>query len=374
MDGFRVSMSAPEITTSGQGIEKDRKAKDDNGLFSALSLYAILRAMSNLTDVITRQQPVGSGFDASTTAAQVLAGLDLTGKTAIVTGGHSGLGFQTTRELAGAGVRVIVAARDAVTARAATQSLPGVIVETLDLADLDSVRAFATRILASGRHIDMLVNNAGIMACPEQRVGPGWEAQFAINHLGHFALTNHLWPALVGGARVISVSSAAHQLSPIRWDDVQFERDYDKWLAYGQAKTANVLFAVQLDRLGRGAGVRAFALHPGKILTPLQRHLTQDEMIGAGWIDASGAPADPTFKTPQQGAATAVWTATSPQLDGLGGVYCEDCDIARRSGNREGSAAGMSDHAVDVDQAARLWRHSAELTGIDAVPDTSTIA
>ena len=210
----------------------------------------------------SRQAPIGSGFRASTTSREVLAGCNLAGKLAIVTGGYSGLGLETTRALAGAGGKVVVAARRGAAARAAVGGIPGVEVDELDLADLDSVRAFAERFVASGRHADILINSAGIMACPETRIGPGWEAQFAINHLGHYALVNHLWPALAGGARVIAVSSGAHQNSPIRWDDVHFTRGYDKWRAYGQSKTANVLFAVHLDTLGRGAGVRSFALHP----------------------------------------------------------------------------------------------------------------
>ena len=187
------------------------------------------------------------------------------------------------------------------------------VLSGIDLSDLDSVRGFAERFLASGRQVDIVINSAGIMACPETRVGPGWEAQFATNHLGHYALVNLLWPAIVrGGARVVAVSSAGHGITGIRWDDVQFERGCDRWQAYGQAKTANVLFAKQLDALGRDAGVRAFAVHPGSILTPLQRHLAKEEMVGAGWIDEHGNPADPTFKTPGQGAATQVWAATSP--------------------------------------------------------------
>lgn len=259
---------------------------------------------------------------------------------------------------------MIVASRDPASAVNAIRGMRGTSVEQLDLSDLDSVRSFANHILAAGIHIDFLVNNAGIMACPEARVGPAWEAQFVTNHLGHFALTNLLWPSLKGGARVVSVSSAGHHLSAIRWDDVQFEQGYDKWLAYGQAKTANALFAVQLDRLGRPEGIRAFSLHPGKIFTPLQRHLTRKEMIGAGWLDESGAPADPTFKSPEQGAATAVWAATSPQLDGSGGLYCEDCDVARLAEENDGSMVGVRDYAVDPQEAQRLWRYSAKLTGI----------
>lgn len=315
---------------------------------------------------MSQQHPIGTGFGARTTATEVLAGLDLTGRTGIVTGGYSGIGLETTRALAAAGAHVVVPARRPDGARVALAGLDGVEVDELDLGDLDSVRGFAERFLATGRGVDLVIDSAGIMACPETRVGPGWEVQFATNHLGHFALVNRLWPALAGGdgARVVSVSSRGHHRSPIRWDDPQFEAGYDKWAAYGQAKTANVLFAVELDALGKDAGVRAFALHPGAILTPLQRHLRREEMVGNGWIDEDGNPADPTFKTPEQGAATQVLAATSPLLTGLGGLYLEDCDVA---GPASGDgAAGVKDYAVDPDQAARLWSLSAALTGVDA--------
>ncbi|MEU9335968.1 SDR family NAD(P)-dependent oxidoreductase [Streptomyces sp. NPDC048290] len=315
----------------------------------------------------TAQHKLGSGFGFRTTADEVLQGVDLTGRLAVVTGGYSGLGLETTRSLVRAGARVVVPARRPEAAREALAGLDGVEVDALDLGDLESVRGFAERFLASGRTIDLLIGNAGIMACPETRVGPGWEAQFATNHLGHFALVNRLWPAIEpGGARVVSVSSAGHQNSGIRWDDIDFRDDYDKWLAYGQAKTANVLFAVELDRLAQERGVRAFALHPGGILTPLQRHLATAEMVERGWIDEHGDPVDPdAFKTPQQGAATQVWAATSPQLDGRGGVYLEDCDIAEPAPG-EGGRAGVMAWATDPEQAARLWALSAERTGVDA--------
>ncbi|MDX6235834.1 MAG: hypothetical protein QOG10_649 [Kribbellaceae bacterium] len=312
----------------------------------------------------TPQHRIGSGFGARSTADDVLRGIDLSGKLAIVTGGYSGIGLETTRALTRAGAYVVVPARRPKTAAEALDGIDGVEVDELDLADLDSGRAFADRFLASGRGIDLVVNSAGIMACPETRVGPGWEAQFATNHLGHFALVNRLWPAIVvGGARVVSVSSAGHRRSDIRWDDLQFEQSYDKWQAYGQAKTANVLFAVQLDALGKDAGVRAFALHPGGIMTPLQRHLGKEEMVAAGWIDEDGTPLNPSFKTPEQGAATQVWAATSPQLDGMGGVFCEDCDIAEISVD---DAAGVRPYATDPESAARLWTLSAGLTGVNA--------
>jgi len=313
----------------------------------------------------TAQEKLGSGFGYRSTADDVLKGIDLTGKRALVTGGYSGLGLETTKALAKAGAEVVVPARRPEVAAEALSGISGVEVDTLDLADLESVRSFSDRFLASGRSLDLVIDNAAVMACPETRVGPGWEAQFATNHLGHFALVNRLWPAIAaaGGGRVVSVSSTGHRRSDIRWDDLQFEQGYEKWAAYGQAKTANVLFAVQLDALGKDSGIRAFALHPGGIITPLQRHLPREEMVAAGWIDEKTGAVNELFKTPEQGAATQVWAATSPQLDGLGGVFCEDCDIAEVS---DGDAPGVRPYAVDPDSAARLWTVSAELTGVNA--------
>ncbi|SEO32721.1 SDR family NAD(P)-dependent oxidoreductase [Actinacidiphila rubida] len=316
----------------------------------------------------TPQKPIGSGFGAQTTADEVLTGIDLTGTLAVVTGGYSGLGLETTRALARAGAHVVVPARRPETAREAVAGIDGVEVDELDLGDLASVEAFADRFLASGRDIRFMIDNAGVMACPESRVGPGWERQFGTNHLGHFALVNRLWPAIErGGGRVVSVSSSGHQISGIRWDDPQFTQgDYDKWVAYGQSKTANVLFAVQLDALARDRGVRAFALHPGGILTPLQRHLEKSEMVDRGWIDEDGKPLNPAgFKTPEQGAATQTWAATSPQLDGMGGVFLEDCEIASPAA-ANGTRGGVKDYAIDPAQAERLWALSAELTGVNA--------
>lgn len=316
----------------------------------------------------TPQEPIASGFGADTTADEVLAGIDLTGKTALVTGGYSGIGLETTRALAKAGAHVIVPARRPEVAAAALAGIDGTEVGTLDLGDLASVEAFAQGFVATGRTLDVVIDSAGIMACPETRVGPGWEAQLATNHLGHFALVNRLWPAIEpGGARVVSVSSAGHLRSGIRWDDIDFTSgDYDKWIAYGQAKTANVLFAVQLDALGKDAGVRAFALHPGGILTPLQRHVPLDERIAMGWVNPDGSALEPSpFKSPQAGAATQVWAATSPRLDGMGGLYLADCEVQSRYVDG-GSRNGVADHAKDPEQAARLWALSAERTGVDA--------
>lgn len=314
----------------------------------------------------TQQEKIGSGFGARSTAREVLAGIDLTGRLALVTGGYSGLGLETTRALTGAGAHVVVPARRPAPAREALAGIDGVEVDELDLGDLASVAAFADRFLASGRPLDMVINSAGVMACPETRVGPGWEAQFATNHLGHFALVNRLWPALRDGSRVVSVSSRGHHLSGMRWDDVQWTRGYDKWQAYGQAKTANALFALHLDTLGQDAGIRAFSLHPGGILTPLQRHLPLAEQVALGWVDENGVERpERGFKTPEQGAATQVWAATSPQLAGLGGVYLEDCDVAVPATEGD-TTRGVREYATDPEQAARLWTLSASLTGVDA--------
>lgn len=322
---------------------------------------------------LTQQQaPIDSGFGATSTATDVLAGIDLSGRLALVTGGYSGLGLEATRALAAAGARVVVPARRPETARENLAGVDGVDLDELDLADLDSVAAFAGRRLDEGTPIDMLIDNAGVMACPLERVGPGWERQFATNHLGHFALVNRLVPALADDARVVSVSSRGHHFSDIDLDDVHYERrEYDKWRAYGQAKTANVLFAVGLA----ARGVRAFSLHPGGIMTPLQRHLPREEMLALGWITESGepGPAASSFKTPEQGAATETWAATSPRLAELNGLYLEDCEVAvpvdtsAGPDSRGGYGSGVMPYAIDADAAERLWAYSVEATGVDGL-------
>ncbi|WP_435644455.1 SDR family NAD(P)-dependent oxidoreductase [Streptomyces sp. H49] len=319
----------------------------------------------------TEQRPIDSPFSALSTAEDVMAGLDLSGTTAVVTGGYSGLGLETTRSLAAAGARVVVPARRPDLARAALADVAGCEVVPMDLADPGSVRAAATRIGDSLDRLDLLMAVAGVMATPERRVGPGWEGQLAVNHLGHFLLVCELHPLLAaaGGARVVVNSSAGHTLTGIRWHDPHFRTGYDKWLAYGQAKTANSLFAVHLDALGRADGVRAFALHPGKIITGLQREMTLREQMDRGWVDADGKVIGAGFKTPSQGAATGLWAATSSLLDGRGGLYLEDCDIAAVSAaDRPMDDGGVRAYAIDPDAAARLWDLSLTATGARPVP------
>ncbi len=312
------------------------------------------------------QTPLNSGFGFHSTARGVLAGIDLAGKLAIVTGGHSGLGLETTTALTGAGAQVLVLARNPAAAREALAGVSRVEIGQLDLADQASVRACAERFAASGRKADIVICNAAVMANPETRVGQGWESQFGTNHLGHYALVNLLWPAIARGARIVSLSSRGHHFSPMRWDDVQFRTGYDKWLAYGQSKTAIALFAKQLDTLGQAHGVRSFAVHPGSIYTPLQRHMSMEEMTALGWLNEKGEVIDPNFKTPEQGAATTVWAATSPQLEGKGGLYCENCDVAVRDNTPLPTEFGVRGYAIDPAQAERLWKLSAEMTGINA--------
>lgn len=308
----------------------------------------------------TLQHPLPSPFTAASTAADVMIGIDLTGRAAVVTGGYSGIGIITARALAEAGARVIVPARDTKRAQTALNGLRGVEIETMDLINPASVEAFGERMREQGAPVHMLINSAGVMASPLSRDASGHESQFATNHLGHFRLTRALWPLLTAqGARVVAVSSRGHQIAGVDFEDIDFQhRPYDKWVAYGQSKTANALFAVALDRRGRGDGIRAFSLHPGQILTDLARHLSDEEIAGFDALDADGRPKiDPSrgMKTPEQGAATSLWCATSPLLDGLGGVYCEDSDIAVAAEAGARMTKGVVPWATDAEAAERLW-------------------
>ncbi|MDX7998517.1 SDR family NAD(P)-dependent oxidoreductase [Xenorhabdus sp. Reich] len=312
------------------------------------------------------QKPINSGFNSLSSASDVLEDLDLQGKTALITGGHSGLGFEATKALSKAGVHVVVGARNVESASKALSELSNVTIFQLDLSDISSIRDFASFVTTCSYNFDFVICNAGIMACPERRVGLGWESQFATNHIGHYVLVNLIWNNIRSGGRVVCVSSAGHHNSPIRWDDIHFTNGYDKWIAYGQSKTANILFALQLDIYGQRRDVRAFSLHPGKIFTPLQRHLTNEEMTNEGWMDKNGNPIDLTFKSPAQGAATGVWAATSPELKGLGGLYCEDCDVTALSSEYEEPFVGVCEYAVDPTEALKLWNFTADLTNINA--------
>jgi len=312
----------------------------------------------------TPQAPMQSGYGARTQAHEALGGRRLDGKVAIVTGGYSGLGLETTRALAEAGAIVIVPARSAEKAQKALVNIANVEQAALDLADPASIDAFAGGFLSRTKKLDILINNAAIMASPLMRDARGYEAQFATNHLGHFQLTARLWPALkaAGDARVVSLSSIGHRISPPDLDDPSFERtEYNKWLAYGRAKSANALFAIGLDARAKAHGVRAFAVHPGGIMTDLQRYMPEEEKRAMGWIDADGN-VDPRFKTPSQGAATSVWCATNAQLDGRGGVYCEDCDIAQPVPADDKSFTGVRPWAIDPALADKLWTLSEQMT------------
>jgi NAD(P)-dependent dehydrogenase (short-subunit alcohol dehydrogenase family) len=325
--------------------------------------------------MLTQQTPIGSGFGAFTTASEVIRGCDMSGKMAIVTGGYSGIGLETTRALWSAGARVIVPARDHDKAATALEGLDGVEIEAMDLLDPASIDAFAEQFLVTGSPLHLLVNSAGIGGAPLTRDARGYELHFATNHLGHFQLAIRLWPALrqANGARVVAVSAWAHSRAPIVFEDPNFERrDYVPWIAYGQSKTANILFALALDERAKTRGVRAFSLHPGSIVsTGLSQYLSPEVLRAAGLVDEHGKPTlDPAkgLKTVEQGAATSVWCATSPQLDGMGGVYCQDCDIAplvseENAANPFGSIPlGVMPHAVDPQAAERLWRLSEQLT------------
>jgi NAD(P)-dependent dehydrogenase (short-subunit alcohol dehydrogenase family) len=302
----------------------------------------------------TPQAPIPSGFGAHTTAREVTAGVRLDGALALVTGGYAGIGLETTRALAAAGATVLVAGRTPDKARAALAGIERVELHSLDLGDPASIDAFARRFQSSGRPLHMLVNNAGVMATPLARDARGFESQLATNHLGHFQLTVRVWPALLRarGARVVSLSSRGHRRSALDFDDPHFQRrPYDKWLAYGQSKTANALFAVALDRRGEPHGVRAFSVHPGAVVTDLMRHMTAEETTEAveRIRDVAG------LKTTEQGAATSVWCATSEQLDGKGGVYCEDVDIAAAVPADSPDPGGVRPWAMDPALAERLW-------------------
>lgn len=316
----------------------------------------------------TEQKPLGSGFGAQTTGEEALGGRDLRGRVAVVTGGHSGIGLETTRVLAKAGAAVVVGARNVEKARANVATIDNTEVIALDLASPRSIDSFAAAFLRANRPLHMFIHNAGISGPPLTRDERGYEIQFATNHLGHFQLTQRLWSALAqsGGARVVTYSSIGHRVAGMDFDDPNFNhRSYDKWVAYGQSKTATSLFAVEFDSRAQSHNVRAFAVHPGAVLTDLLRFMSDEELKAWGVYRENGvAKAASGFKSVQAGAATAIWCATSPQLAGKGGVYCEDCDIASVVPADDESLKGVRPYAIDKAAAEALWRLSEKLTNV----------
>ncbi len=316
------------------------------------------------------QAKLGSGLDPKSEPSDILTGKDLTGKVAVVTGGYSGIGLETTRALAAAGAKVYVPVRnvDKAAETLATIERGEVIPLPMDLGDFASVRRFVAEMLENESQIDLLINNAGIMACPEARIEGGWESQFGVNHLGHFVLTKGLLPALLAAdsPRVVSLSSIGHRRGGVNFEDINFEKTpYEKWTAYAQAKTANALFALGLDMKYADQGLRAFSVHPGGIMTPLQRHLQNEEMVALGWLDESGNLSElaaALFKSTTQGCTTTLWAATSDMLEGKGGLYCEDCDVAELADEDTPRYFGVAQWAVDPDLAVKLWELSESAT------------
>ncbi len=308
-------------------------------------------------------------FGYRTTALDVVENIDLSGKNAIVTGGYSGIGYETVIALVTAGASVTIAGRDSQRAAEAVDAISAmdlkglVTASNLDLGSLESVRGFATGYSEQNEHLDILINNAAVMACPQEQTSDGFELQFGTNHIGHYALVRLLLPKLLAstGARVVCLSSTGHMISPVVFDDINFEnRAYDPWASYGQAKSANSLTAVAIQSLYADQGLEAFAVHPRGIMTALQRHMSKDDIESRGWVDSEGN-VNERFKTVAEGASTSTWAATSPHLQGKGGVYLEDCGFAEVCEARPEFPKGVISYAVDKDQAARLWQLSEEM-------------
>lgn len=311
-------------------------------------------------------------FSATSTTDNVLEGVDLGGKHILVTGVSAGLGVETARILAAHGAQVVGAARDLDKARRATEQVRvqatnggGLELVELDLASLASVRTCADALLADGRPFDLVIANAGVMACPEGRTSDGFETQFGTNHLGHFVLVNRLAGLMKPGSRLVNLSSAGHRFADVDLDDPNFDRTpYSEFVAYGRSKTANILFAVKFDRRHRARGVRATAVHPGGIQTELTRHM--DSSVFQEMVDqinaANAAAGRPPFalKTIPQGAATTVWSGIVAAADTVGGRYCEDCHVAELSEATD-IRSGVHAYAVDPERAKALWAKSEEM-------------
>jgi NAD(P)-dependent dehydrogenase (short-subunit alcohol dehydrogenase family) len=317
---------------------------------------------------------MAASFGETSTADDVLHGVDLRGRRVLVTGVSAGLGVETARALVAHGARVVGAARDLAKAAAATAHVRapagsggGLELVRLDLASLASVRACADALVAAGTPFDLVIANAGIMACPKALTADGFEMQFGTNHLGHFVLVNRIAALLAPGARLINLSSAGHRFADVDLDDPNFEHTpYHEFTAYGRSKTANILFAVEFDRRHKARGVRATAVHPGGIRTELARHMTEEatqqmiERINA----ANAAVGMPPFlfKSVPQGAATTVWAGIVASADAVGGRYCEDCHVAEVVEGAE-LRGGVRTYALDPDRAAALWARSEAMVG-----------
>lgn len=322
----------------------------------------------------TPQYPIHSGYTGKTTSKEIAANHNLEGKIALVTGGNSGIGLETVNTLAEAGAQVIVGARDAAKARKALDTKKNISFINLDLADPSSVDTFALTALKEHDTIHYLINNAGIFRPPQlEKDKRGYELQFGIHHLGHFQLTARLATALKNasgaktqnnaGARVISLSSVGHRRMGVQLDDLNLENQpYDSAKAYAQSKTATSLFTVHLDKIGEPHNIRAFAVHPGAIITDIFRLMTKEQQ--QAWVDQASTTLKEGFKTPQQGAATTIWCALSPELNNKGGVYCEDCDIAQLVPDDSPATNGVRAFAVDPEKAKALWQKSESITGI----------
>lgn len=316
------------------------------------------------------QKPLGSGFNAQSTTNEVINGIDLTGKVAIVTGGNTGIGLETVKTLAQAGATIIVPARDVEKAKRNLDGIPHVEIEEMDLMDPASIDAFAQKFLTSGRDLHLLINNAGIMWVPLRRDSRGYESQLATNYLALYQLTARLWPALkqANGARVVNVSSGGHQFSDFNFEDPQFlNRDYETLLGYGQSKTAVNLFSLEFDNRAKEYNVRSYSLCPGAVgETELAREAPVDLFQKLGYSDAEGnilPEVAARLKTIPQGAATTVWAATSPLLNKIGGVYCEHADVSLLSSDVT-AVGGVKAYSLDETHAKRLWKLSGELTGV----------
>lgn len=316
------------------------------------------------------QHALNSGFHAQSTATEVIGNTDLTGKLAIVTGGNTGIGLETTKVLAAAGATVVVAARDVDKAHRNLKDVNGVEIEVLDISAPSSINAFSEKFLSTNRPVHLLINNAGIMWVPLRRDSRGIESQLAVNYVGQFQLTARLWPALrqAHGARVVSVSSLGHQMGRLDLADPNFERrPYETLDAYGQSKTACNLFSLALDNRGMPFNVRAYSVHPGSIGgTELGREAPIELFKKMGFLDEHGQmrpEISAGLKNVAQGAATTIWAATSPLLRNIGGVYCEDCDVAELlPADAPRHVFGVLARSLDEQQAERLWHWTEQVT------------